>query len=87
MKTLKLKLMEEIDDYEGCRFQELWSEDEKVHYSVSNLWECPEDATIDRDLVSAYEIVNFIEPGMKLAEKGYDRISVERIKVNPDENE
>ena len=87
MKTLKLKLMEKSDDYEGCRFQELWSEDEEVHYSVSDLWQCPEDATIDRDLVSAYEIVDFIELGMRLAEKGYDKISVERIKVNPDENE
>ena len=87
MKTLKLKLMEKIDDYEGCRFQALWSEDEEVHYSVSNLCECPEDATIDRDLVSADEIVDFIKLGMRLAEKGYDRISVERIKVNSDENE
>ena len=87
MKTLKLKLMENIDDYDECYFQELWSEDEKVHYSVSNLCECPEDAIIDRDLVSADEIVDFIELGMRLAEKGYDRISVERIKVNPDENE
>lgn len=59
----------------------------KVHYSVSNLCKCPEDAIIDRDLVSADEIVDFIELGMRLAEKGYDRISVERIKVNPDENE
>lgn len=87
MKTLKLKLMENIDNYDECCFQELWSEDEKVHYSVSNLCECPEDAIIDRDLVSADEIVDFIELGMRLAEKGYDRISVERIKVNPDENE
>lgn len=87
MKTLKLKLMENIDNYDECYFQELWSEDEKVHYSVSNLCECPEDAIIDRDLVSADEIVDFIELGMRLAEKGYDRISVERIKVNPDENE
>lgn len=80
MKTLKLKLIEKIDDYEGCCFQELCSEDEEVHYSVSNLCECPEDATIDRDLVSAYKIVNFIELGMKLAEKGYNKISIEKVK-------
>ena len=29
MKTLKLKLMENIDNYDECYFQELWSEDEK----------------------------------------------------------
>lgn len=87
MKTLKLKLMEKIDSYDECYFQELWSEDEKIHYSVSNLWECPEDAIINRDLVSADEIVDFIELDMKLAKKGYDEISIERIKVDPDENE
>ena len=80
MKTLKLKLIEKIGDYGECYSQELWSEDENVHYSVCDLWECPEDATIDRDLVSAYEIVNFIELGMKLAEKGYNKISIEEVK-------
>ena len=80
MKTLKLKLIEKIDDYDECYFQKLWSEDEKIQYSVSNLCECPEDATINRDLVSANEIVNFIELGMKLAEKGYSKISIEEVK-------
>lgn len=80
LKILKLKLIEKIDDYDGYHSQELWSEDEKVRYSVCDLWECPEDATIDRDLVSAYEIVDFIELGMKLAEKGYNKISIEEVK-------
>lgn len=87
MKTLKLKLMEEIDSYDECYSQELWSEDEKIHYSVSNLCECPEDAIIGRNLVSADEIVDFIELGMRLAKKGYDEISIETIRVNLDENE
>lgn len=80
MKTFKLKLKEEIDSYGECYFQKLWSEDGKIQYSVSNLCECPEDATIDRDLVSANEIVDFIELGMKLAEKGYNKISIEEVK-------
>lgn len=80
MKTLKLKLIEKIGDYGEYHSQELWFEDENVHYSVCDLWECPEDATIDRDLVSAYEIVDFIELGMKLAEKGYNKISIEKVK-------
>lgn len=80
MKTFKLKLKEKIDSYGECYFQKLWSEDGKIQYSVSNLCEYPEDATIDRDLVSANEIVDFIELGMKLAEKGYNKISIEEVK-------
>ena len=79
MKTLKLKLMENIDNYDECYFQELWSEDEKVHYSVSNLCECPEDAIISRDLFSADEYIDALKLGMELARKGYDNISIERI--------
>ena len=85
MKTLKLKLIEKIDNYDECYFQKLWSEDEEVCYSVSNLCECPEDAIITRDLVSAEEIAGFIELGMRLAEKGYDKISLERITDENDE--
>ena len=80
MKTLKVKLEEYIDEYGDCYGQELWSEDENIHYRVSDLCECPEDATINRDLVSAYEIVDFIELGLKLAEKGYNKISIEEVK-------
>lgn len=87
MKTLKLKIENYIDSYGEIYGQELWSEDENIHYMVNDLCECPEDATINRALVSAYEIADFIELGIELAKKGYDKISIERIIVNPDENE
>lgn len=45
-------------------------------YSVHNLTDCPEDAIILRDLVSAEEIVGFIELGMKIAKEGYTSIDV-----------
>lgn len=87
MKTFKVKLEEYIDEYGDCYGQELWSEDKNIHYRVSDLCECPEDATINRDLVSAYEIVDFIELGMELAKKGYDKIYIETIKKEPDSND
>lgn len=46
-------------------------------YSVRNLaGDSPEDAVILRDLVSAEEIVEFIELGMKIANEGYTSIHV-----------
>ncbi len=87
MKTLKIKLEEYIDKYGDCYGQELWSEDENIHYLVSNLSECPEDAIIGKDLVSAYEIADFIELGMELTKKGYDKIYIETIKKELDSND
>ena len=80
MKILKVKLEEYIDNYEGCRYQEVTSEDENINYSVSNLDECPEDAIISRDLFSADEYIDTLKLGMELAQKGYNNISIERIK-------
>lgn len=62
------------DDYP--RVQILTDKDDKQLYSVCNLVECPEDAIIVRSLVSAEEIVSFIELGMKLAKEGYTSVHV-----------
>jgi hypothetical protein len=45
-------------------------------YDVWNLWDCPEDATIQRELVSAEEIIDWVKFGMMLNQKGYDHIEV-----------
>lgn len=79
MKTLKVRLEEYINEYEGCRYQSVTSEDENINYSVSNLDECPEDAIIGRDLFSADEYIGALKFGMELAKKGYDNILIERI--------
>lgn len=62
------------DDYP--RIQHLEDSAGNLLYDVRNLTDCPEDAIILRDLVSAEEIVEFIELGMKLATEGYTSIHV-----------
>lgn len=43
-------------------------------YHVSNLWECPEDACIGRDLFSADDFIAAVKFGMLLAQDGYTGI-------------
>lgn len=62
------------DDYP--RIQHLEDSAGNLLYDVCNLTDCPEDAIILRSLVSAEEIVEFIELGMKLASEGYTPIHV-----------
>lgn len=62
------------DDYP--RRQILTDSEGNDLYSVRNLTDCPEDAIILRDLVSAAEIVDFIELGMQLAYSGYTSVNI-----------
>lgn len=84
-KTLNLTVKWE-EDYElgsdYSRAELLLDEDNNRIYSVHNLTDCPEDAIIQRDLVSAEEIANYIEMGMKLAFDGYDSIKITYHKVD-----
>jgi len=50
--------------------------DPRLRYRVSNLWECPEDACIGRDLVSAYEWLDAVRLGMQLAREGVTGLDV-----------
>lgn len=43
-------------------------------YRVHNLWDCPEDACIDRDLFSADDFIAAVKFGMLLAQDGYTGI-------------
>ena len=76
MMKLEAVIEESYDSYDGILAQELDFKDFSEHYRVYNMWDCPEDATIQRDLVSAEEIVDWIRFGMELAQKGYDDIEV-----------
>lgn len=61
--------------FEEVAHQELWDPDEKYClFSVSNLWECPEDAIIGRDLFDSYDAEILIEHGMKWARKLFKRM-------------
>ena len=83
-KPFKMKVIWEEDSDWGedyPRAEVLFDSEDNPVYTVRNLYECPEDACIARDLVSAYEIVEFIELGMKLAAEGYPPVEVTDEKV------
>lgn len=84
-KPFKMKVIWEEDSNWGENYPRaeilVDSEDNKL-YAVKNLYEYPEDACITRDLVSAYEIVDFIKLGMKLAVEGYTSVQVTDEKVD-----
>ena len=48
----------------------------KFKFSAYDLCECPEDATIDRDLFNGYDYLDAIRLGMELAREGYTSIEV-----------
>lgn len=76
MKEYKVEVIEEIDDYiDEIRYQEVLSPEEKTLYSVCNMCECPEDASIERNLVSAFEYIDILNAGIKLAKQGYDKVT------------
>lgn len=66
------------DDWlEGCnRYESLSDKDGKTIYSVCDLTECPEDATLFRSLTSAYDIIELIKFGMRLKYLEYDDIEI-----------
>lgn len=51
----------------------------EVEFRAYDLCECPEDATLNRDLFNGYEYISALELGMKLAQLGYDSIEVEHM--------
>lgn len=71
---------EETSKWGGTYHQELWDPDKKsCLFSVSNLWECPEDAIIGRDLFDSYDAEILIEHGMKWAREGYDVLYIKYV--------
>lgn len=74
-----LDLYDNEDEY-GCCSQEVIDPDHEISgYYVQDLWDCPEDATVYRDLVSAHQWLRFVNEGIQLAKMGYDRaVLVER---------
>ena len=58
-------------------YQELWDpENETRLFTVSNLWECPEDAIIGRALYDANDARDLMLHGIQYANAGYDSIKL-----------
>ena len=68
--------------------QQLYDVDsQELLYSISDMWDCPEDATIDRALPSAYDATNLIQLGIKYHIEGYDKIEIARACTDKDVEE
>lgn len=75
---LHVKISEECDRWgDVYRQKVICAEAPDVNYSVCDLCDCPEDAIIYRDLVSAYDYIDILKLGMRLAFDGYTDIEVE----------
>ena len=79
MKQYLIKFSDN-DDYE-YHSQKVWSdnEDGRFRFRVSDLTDCPEDATIDRDLFCGHDFIRAVELGFRIAKLGYDEIIVEDV--------
>ena len=77
MKTKRLLIV--ISYYYDISTESLYDVDsQELLYSISDMWDCPEDATIDRALPSVYEAITLIQLGIKYHIEGYDRIEIAR---------
>lgn len=66
-----------MDDEWTVGYQRVTSPvDPRIHYSVCNLCDCPEDAIIERDLVSADDWLDAVRLGMQLAREGITELEV-----------
>lgn len=82
MKTLTLKVYEEIDRYDDyIRGHKIYCNEDgvSIDFSAYNLNECPEDAIIGRGLFSAYDYIKALNKGIKLAKMGYDQVVSETV--------
>ena len=82
MKTLTLKVYEEIDRYDGYVLdQEIHHNEDGVNidFGACNLNECPEDAIIGRNLFDAYDYIRALNKGIELAKMGYDQVISEMV--------
>ena len=69
-KILKL----DADFEDGYVIGERVHDNEKLIFDVYDLTECPEDATIGRDLFTAHDFIKAVRYGIELAKQGYDEV-------------
>ena len=86
MKTKRLLIVTSY--YYDISTESLYDVDShKLLYSISDMWDCPEDATIDRALPSARDAINLIQLGIKYHTEGYDKIEIARARTDEDVEE
>ena len=91
-KLFEMNVTTWFDNYDNCPESQKVEWDDGVRsgsYRVSNLWDCPEDACIGRDLFSADDFIAAVKLGMLLAQDGYTGIHTvyEEKVIGKDEDE
>lgn len=77
MKLYPIKRKDYYDNYEERITSQTLSwdyDDFKGRFHVHDMYDCPEDCIIGRDLFTADDFLYAIRLGMALAQKGYDNI-------------
>ena len=83
---LPIEIVTKYEDIDTPVYQRVSSPIEpRIRYSVRNLWDCPEDACIGRDLVSAGEWLLAVKLGMDLARDGYDSFDIKDLTMSYDD--
>lgn len=74
MKKKVLEIADEQSEW-GMREQTVYDpETDGELFSVHDLTECPEDATVNRDLFDARDYLRAVRYGIELAKAGYDEV-------------
>ena len=76
---MKIEALRFIDEKYGEQDMSILLIDGKNSLSVGNLCECPEDATIDRGLIDADQVMEYMKKAYKL---GKENINIEFISRN-----
>lgn len=54
--------------------EDIYNKEHGIHFSVYNLTECPEDATVSRSLFSGEQYIRALNKGIELAQKGITKV-------------
>ena len=80
-KDLEKKLLLDVkyrndEDIGSERYQEINNKENNICFRVCNLYDCPEDAIIGRDLFDVNDYIEALNKGIELAKKGYTSVEI-----------
>lgn len=82
---MKVTVYQWEDNYDGTLRQELHIDGKDVEH-VGSLYECPEDAIVERSLISCSDISHYMKKAVDTVKNGEDVI-FEFIKKNPNKED
>jgi hypothetical protein len=80
MKTLTLDMTIETN-WLDLQSHEIYNKENGINFSAYPLTDCPDDATVERDLFNGYDYVKALNKGIELAKKGYDKVEIKEVKI------